>query len=174
MLAHGIFIPTVIPFQSYPTEFFIYLFILPFEFIANLPNPENTPIDPFSFTSFDQLYPTSFLALFLFPITIPNYWIIVLSTLFFSSADSILRLPIVKQLFPRGRLKIRCVASLHDVYYRSSEKSAELEKKKHRDKEYYAHVITLPQWDTTSMMPPVHWGIMPQASERHPVDTTRK
>ncbi|XP_044758858.1 cell adhesion molecule 3-like isoform X2 [Coccinella septempunctata] len=88
----------------------------------------------------------------------------------FQSADSILRLPIVKQLFSRGRLKIRCVASLHDVYYRSSEKSAELEKKKHRG--HYAHVITLPQWTSTSMTPMVQWGIMPQASERHPADTT--
>lgn len=83
---------------------------------------------------------------------------------YFQSADSILRLKIHKELFPRGRLKIRCVAALHDVYYRSSEKSAELEKKKHRE-HYYFH-------ETTTSWPLVQWGFVPQASERHPADTT--
>ncbi|KAK9882989.1 hypothetical protein WA026_001204 [Henosepilachna vigintioctopunctata] len=87
-----------------------------------------------------------------------------------SCADSILRLPITKGLFSRGRLKIRCVASLHDVYYRSSEKSVELEKKRHR--EHYAHVVTIQPPITTTMSSLVQWGIMPQASERHPADTT--
>lgn len=42
-----------------------------------------------------------------------------------------MKIPITKELFRKGRLKIRCVASIHDVYYRSLEKSVDLEKKRH-------------------------------------------
>ncbi|KAF2881250.1 hypothetical protein ILUMI_24930 [Ignelater luminosus] len=50
----------------------------------------------------------------------------------FYSARLGLRLIISKQLFVNGRLRIRCLASMHDIYTRSSEVSVEIEKPKPR------------------------------------------
>lgn len=52
----------------------------------------------------------------------------------FYSARLGLRLLITKQLFINGRLRIRCLASMHDIYTKSSEVSVELEKPKLRIK----------------------------------------
>ncbi|XP_018322174.1 uncharacterized protein LOC108734906 [Agrilus planipennis] len=46
------------------------------------------------------------------------------------SAKLGLRMLITEQLFSRERLKIRCVASMYTVYYRSCEKSIEMEKRR--------------------------------------------
>lgn len=85
---------------------------------------------------------------------------------YYQSADSILRLPITKQLFAKGRLKIRCVASMHDVYYRSSEKSVELERKR-RHHQHQNNVVG-PQ-DVGTAAPPygVQWKQAAQAASGH-------
>ncbi|XP_017770391.1 PREDICTED: uncharacterized protein LOC108558095 [Nicrophorus vespilloides] len=49
------------------------------------------------------------------------------------NSHSALRLRIDEELFVKGNLKIKCVASVYDIYYRSSEKSVELERM-HRHK----------------------------------------
>lgn len=49
------------------------------------------------------------------------------------SAHSGLRLKLSRAHFASGRLKIRCVASLYNIYYRSSEKSVELERPKRKE-----------------------------------------
>jgi hypothetical protein len=68
--------------------------------------------------------------------------------LFFSRAVSMLRMRITKQSFLRHRLKIRCVANMYGIYYKSHEKSVEPEKKRHH---HYVATTTNPllQWELT-------------------------
>ncbi|KAB0794025.1 hypothetical protein PPYR_13645 [Photinus pyralis] len=67
-----------------------------------------------------------------------------------------LRLLITKQLFVNGRLRIRCLASMHDIYTKSSEVSVEIEKPKFRYK--------------TTPMPIFQWEDA-QPAERYPHTT---
>ncbi|KAK4874770.1 hypothetical protein RN001_014130 [Aquatica leii] len=67
-----------------------------------------------------------------------------------------LRLLITKQLFVNGRLRIRCLASMHDIYTKSSEISVEIEKPKLRYK--------------TTPLPIFHWEDA-QPAERYPHTT---
>lgn len=55
------------------------------------------------------------------------------------SAQSALHLQLSRDHFADGRLKIRCIASLYNVYYRSSEKSVELERPKQRKQGHGKH-----------------------------------
>jgi hypothetical protein len=64
------------------------------------------------------------------------------------TAVSMLRMRITKQSFLRHRLKIRCVANMYGIYYKSHEKSVEPEKKRHH---HYVATTTNPllQWELT-------------------------
>lgn len=58
---------------------------------------------------------------------------------FLFSSYSTLHLVIKNHLFYNGRLKVRCVARIYDVYHRSFEKSVDLEKKhRHSHKSLYS------------------------------------
>ncbi|XP_063904662.1 uncharacterized protein LOC135123728 [Zophobas morio] len=67
------------------------------------------------------------------------------------TAHSVLRMKITKQSFERHRLKIRCVARMYDIYYKSYEKSVESERRRH-----HHHSIT-----TTE--PPIQWELIEPA-----------
>ena len=62
-----------------------------------------------------------------------------------------MRMKITKQSFERHRLKIRCVARMYDIYYKSYEKSVESERRRH-----HHHSIT-----TTE--PPIQWELIEPA-----------
>lgn len=78
--------------------------------------------------------------------------------LFCNSARLGLKLPLTnKLLISKRRLKIRCVASIYTIYYRSSEKSIELEKTKPR-RDYYTTTPT--PWPTIvreQVVPPEYY-----------------
>ncbi|XP_076269302.1 uncharacterized protein LOC143201953 [Rhynchophorus ferrugineus] len=48
------------------------------------------------------------------------------------SAQSTIKLKVAKHLFVNGKLKLRCSATMHHLYHKSSEKSIELQRKRHR------------------------------------------
>lgn len=100
--------------------------------------------------------------------------------LFLCSSYSILKIPITKELFRKGRLKIRCVASIHDVYYRSLEKSVDLEKKRHNH-HHHKHIHHVQQdgkieglLSSTTVVyphdiePNTEWEYEALPAERHP------
>lgn len=62
------------------------------------------------------------------------------------TAHSALRLPLTNNSFIKDRLKVRCVASMYNVYYRSSEKSVELEKPRRKHHGY-----------STTPWPAINW-----------------
>lgn len=70
------------------------------------------------------------------------------------STYSILRLNVNRQMFRSGRLKIRCVSRIFNVYHRSFEKSVELEKKRHRrpeENEEHAYALKLATTHSTAL-----------------------
>ncbi|XP_030767903.1 uncharacterized protein LOC115891556 [Sitophilus oryzae] len=48
------------------------------------------------------------------------------------TAQSTIKLKVAKHLFVNGKLKVRCSATMHHLYHKSSEKSVELQRKRHR------------------------------------------
>ncbi|CAH0564220.1 unnamed protein product [Brassicogethes aeneus] len=77
------------------------------------------------------------------------------------TVHSILRFQVTNHLLKDGRMKIRCTASLHNLYHRISEKSVGREKKHHRH-----HVLTT----STTMVPYRSWELT-QAAKRPPDST---
>ncbi|XP_066138143.1 uncharacterized protein [Euwallacea fornicatus] len=74
------------------------------------------------------------------------------------SAHSSIRMKIVRNMFQGGKMKLRCSATMHHLYHKSSEKSIELVKKRHRSPY---------NWTTTELYFE-HWGV---PAERPPQAT---
>ncbi|XP_044253056.1 basal cell adhesion molecule-like isoform X2 [Tribolium madens] len=66
----------------------------------------------------------------------------------YHTSHSVLRMKITKQSFVKHRLKIRCVARMYDIYYKSHEKSVESERKRHH------------HYFVTTTEPPVQWELV--------------
>ncbi|XP_050309506.1 uncharacterized protein LOC126745611 [Anthonomus grandis grandis] len=76
------------------------------------------------------------------------------------SALSTVKLKVVKHLFINGKMKLRCSATMHHLYHKSSEKSIELHKKRHRSSySWMADDLTTTEtfnerWDFPAERPP--------------------
>lgn len=110
--------------------------------------------------------------------TLILFLISLIQLILYFSSYTILKMPITKELFRKGRLKIRCVASMHDVYYRSLEKSVDLEKKRHHHHHQHKHLHHIQQdggkFDTffaTTVYPyveDIEWEYEALPAERQP------
>ncbi|XP_060518025.1 cell adhesion molecule 3-like isoform X2 [Cylas formicarius] len=75
------------------------------------------------------------------------------------SAKSTVRLRVTTDLFNNGKLKLRCSATMYHLYHRSSEKSIELQRKRHRSPYVWLETPTtieppFEQWEMPAERPP--------------------
>uniref|UniRef100_A0AAR5PMX2 Ig-like domain-containing protein n=2 Tax=Dendroctonus ponderosae TaxID=77166 RepID=A0AAR5PMX2_DENPD len=75
------------------------------------------------------------------------------------TAQSTIKLKVSKHLFIQGKMKLRCSATMYHLYHRSSEKSIELQKKRHRSSDVWLDDITTTDapselWEIPDERPP--------------------